>query len=143
MLEEILRFLIHHWALSLALILTLTLLFWEETRNKAGGLRISLSDATNLINRNHAVLIDLRDSDTFNSGHVLNALNFPQTDIMHQLEKLKKYRDKPIILLDNTGQHALLIANKLLKQGFNKTYCLAGGLKTWLNAGLPLTKSGQ
>jgi len=143
MLEEILQFTAHHWVLCSALVLTLALLYWEETKNKVGGLRLSLSDATNLINHQHAILIDLRDATAFDSGHIVNALNFPQTDIMNSLEKLKKYQNKPIILVDNAGQQANAMANKLLNQGFSKTYCLAGGLRTWLSAGLPLAKGGN
>jgi rhodanese-related sulfurtransferase len=140
MLEEILQFMARHWGLSLALVLTLVLLFLEETKNKAGGFRLSLSDTTNLINRDHAVLVDIRDTDPFRGGHIINALNFPHADILNSLEKLKKYKDKPIIVIDDNGRQAAFIANKLIKQGFSKTYCLVGGLQTWLNAGLPLTK---
>jgi rhodanese-related sulfurtransferase len=140
MLQQLLQFIGHHWVLSSMLLLTLLLLFWEESKNKSGGSRLSLSDATNLINRQHAVLIDLREAPAFQSGHIVNALNFPQNDIMSRLEKLKKYQDKPLILVDSAGQQAALIGNRLRTQGFNKVYCLAGGLQSWTNAGLPLIK---
>lgn len=140
MVEEILHFMMRHWGLSLALLLTLILLFFEESKGRAGGFRLSLSDATSLLNHKHAVLIDLRDAITFSNGHIVNALNFPQADIMSSLDKLKKYQDKPIILVDTNGRQAAGIVHQLLKNGFSKPYCLVGGIQTWLNAGLPLIK---
>jgi rhodanese-related sulfurtransferase len=140
MLQQILQFITHHWMLFLALVLTLALIFWEESKNKVGGTRLSLLDVTNLINRQHAVLLDLRDEAAFQSGHIVNAQHFPHSMIMTQLDKLKKYQNKPIILIDKIDQQAVLVGNKLRAQGFNKVYCLAGGLQTWTNAGLPLVK---
>ncbi len=140
MLIEITHFMVRHYGLSLLLIFTLVLLFLEESKNKTGGFRLSLSDATNLINHDHAILVDVRDIEAFGNGHIVNALNFPQAQIMNNLEKLKKYRSKPIILVDDNGRQATSVVNQLLKQGFSKTYYLVGGLQTWLNAGLPLTK---
>lgn len=140
MAAQLLQFIIKHWMLSSALVLILILLFWEESKNKVGGFKLSLQDATNLINRERAVLIDLRDNAAFENGHIVNSMSFPQADIMNTVDKLKKYQDKPIILIE-TGQHANLIGNKLRKQGFTKVYCLAGGLQTWTTAGLPLIKS--
>lgn len=141
MLADIFPFILHHWILFLALLITVLLLVWEESKNKVGGLRLSLSDVTHLINHDHAVLIDLRDTAAFNQGHMINALHFPHTEIMQRLDKLKKYQNKPLILIHSTDKHAVLVAHQLQKQGFQKTYCLAGGLPTWLNAGLPLTKA--
>lgn len=138
---ELLQFLIKHWILSSTLLLVIILLLEEEFRNKAGGFRLSLSDATQLINKDRAILIDLRDSTAFENGHVVNALNFPQTEIMNKLDKLKKYQDKSLILIDDAGQQARAVGNILRKQGFKKVYSLAGGLKTWTQAGLPLTKT--
>lgn len=141
MAAELLQFIIKHWILSSALLLTLILLFLEESKNKAGGFKLSLQDVTTLINHEQAVLIDLRDNAAFEKGHIVNALNFPQAEIMSKLDKLKKYQNRPVILIDNTGQHANSVVNQLRKQGFAKACALVGGLKTWTDSNLPLTKS--
>lgn len=141
MVEQLIQFITRHWVLFSALLFILLLLFREESKNKAGGFKLSLQDTTSLINHKHAILIDLRDNAAFESGHIVNAMNFPQADILSKLERLKKYQNKPIILLDSAGQHANLIGGQLRKQGFMQVYCLAGGLQTWTVAGLPLIKS--
>lgn len=140
MLEQLTHFVINHWMLVTALIIILVLLLIEESKNRAGGNRLSPQDATRLINHEKAIVVDIRDTQEFAQGHPANALNLPYTDIMNNLVKLKKYKDKPIILIDQQGQRAQLTAHKLQKQGFSRVYSFAGGIPTWTGAGFPLTK---
>lgn len=143
MLEQLVHFIANHWLLSSALVIVLILLLLEEKKSKAGGNRLSPQDATTLINRERAVVIDLRDTAAYEGGHVVNALNFPESNILNNLAKLKKYLEKPVILMDAAGNHAGTTGYKLEKQGFKKIYCLAGGIHAWTKAGLPLTKKNK
>ena len=142
MTEQFFQFIVNHWALSAALVLIIVLLLLEEAKNRVSGNKISLQDATTLINRQRGVWIDVRDADAFRQGHIVNALNFPPvvgTGI--SLDKLKKYQEKPLILIGQSDSQVSRTADYLRKQGFQQAYCLAGGLSTWVGAGLPLQKN--
>jgi rhodanese-related sulfurtransferase len=139
-IEQLWHFLLNHWMLSSALLMVLILLFLEDARTRAGGGRLSPQDLTNLVNREQATVIDLRDTDSFAKGHIAGAVNVPQPAVANSIEKLKKYQEKAVILVDNAGNQALLIAAKLRKQGFKRVHCLQGGIMAWKDAGLPLTK---
>lgn len=141
MLEQLLHFAINHWMLFSALIIVSILLLLEESKGKTGGNRLTAQDATTLINHERATVVDLRDSAAFLEGHVINALNLPLADILTNLAKLKKYQNKPLILMDAAGRQADGVRQKLGKHGFTKVYCLIGGIPTWLKAGLPLVKN--
>lgn len=140
-LEQISTFTLNHWTLSLALLIVLILIFFEEIKHRqSGGHRLSPQTATYLINREHASIIDLRDKDLFEKGHISHAMHFSQSDIMNQLNKIQKLKNKPIILVDTTGHHSVLVRAKLQKEGFTHLYVLSGGINAWKEAGLPLTK---
>jgi rhodanese-related sulfurtransferase len=97
-------------------------------------------DATHLINREDAVVLDVRSDGEFNQGHIVNAVNIPQKSVQEQLSKLEKYRNRPIITACRTGQIALGVSSTLRKNGFEQVYNLAGGLIAWEGANLPLVK---
>lgn len=140
MYERLPHFIYNHWLLVAALVIIILALLIERLKNSSGGNSLSPSAAIQLINRERATVIDLRERDSYNSGHIVNAISQPQPDILNNLEKLKKYQDKPIILVCKQGQFAPGIAAKLRKTGFKQVYILTGGIVNWKETGLPLTK---
>ncbi len=143
-LEQLFQFLLTHWILSAALLLVIILLILDESQNSLGRGRISLQDATILINHQQGVWIDLREIDLFNQGHINHAFHFPEAKIMTQLAKLKKYQNTPMILVDHSDtQASQTIANQLRKQDFKQVHVLGGGMRTWIDAKLPLKKTSK
>ncbi len=139
-MNRFIEFIGHHWLLSAAFVLILLLLIWEEMRAKGGGHRVSPQEAINLINREDGIVIDVRDRNVFQQGHIVDAVNVSQTELGAEFEKLKKYKDKCIILVCGSGQTTGLLGMKLRKSGFARVYILAGGLQAWTSANLPLAK---
>ncbi len=139
--QQLIQFITRHWPLVLALLVILVLLLMDELFRQRNSNRLSPQQATTLINREHAFVLDVRERDVFNTAHIINSVNIASADIRDKPEKLKKYQGKPTILVCNTGQNAQLLATRLQKQGFAQVYVLAGGLQAWKNAGLPLTKN--
>jgi rhodanese-related sulfurtransferase len=137
-MPQLFEFIVRHWMLCAALVLLVILLLVEELKNKRGGNRLSPQTMTHLINRERAVVIDLRAKDAFNQGHIVNAINIPQAELLNNPDKIKKYQDKPVILICDLGQGSTTVAPQLRKKGYNKVFILAGGLQAWKNAGLPL-----
>ncbi len=140
-MKQYLQFFINHWILWSAFILIIITILFEEIRGRVQGVsRLQPQDLTRLINQEDATIIDVRDNSAFMRGHIIRAINIPHTQMNESLEKLKKYKDKPIVLVCANGQTSPQEGAKLRKNGFEKTYFLSGGISSWQGAGLPLTK---
>jgi rhodanese-related sulfurtransferase len=140
-MEQFITFAMQHWLLSVAFLIVLLLVILEESRGALlGAARLSPQEATRLLNNENAVVVDVRDGTTYNSGHILGAMNVPQSTLENELPQLEKIKDKPLIIVCAAGQESFKVANKLKKLGF-KVQTLAGGLNAWRTSGLPLVKT--
>lgn len=91
------QFIINHWALWLGLIVILLLIFINEIQTqKKRAKEVSPQQAVHLINREDALVIDLRDTETYRKGHIINAIRANAEDFEQQT--MDKYKNKPIIL---------------------------------------------
>ena len=126
-------FLIANWFLSIPFLILIFL--YVRAFAKRGGQRISVHEATTLINEG-AQVIDVRESDEFDVGHITGAKNIPNNDIERRSNEISS--DKPIILTCSLGQNSPSAGEKLQEQGFKDIYILSGGLTTWTETGLPL-----
>ncbi|MEZ2722358.1 rhodanese-like domain-containing protein [Paenalcaligenes hominis] len=107
--------------------------------SKRGGQFLSPSQATQKINQQNAILIDIRATDSYKAGHIAQSRHIEAADLVNKTEKIAK--DKPIILVCDSGRNASRQVATLRKQGFNDVSVLEGGLMAWTQAGLPLKKS--
>jgi len=126
-------FLIANWFLSIPFLILIFL--YVRAFAKRGGQRISVHEATTLINEG-AQVIDVRESDEFDVGHITGAKNIPNNDIERRSNEIGS--DRPIILACALGQNSPSAGEKLQEQGFKDIYILSGGLTTWAETGLPL-----
>jgi rhodanese-related sulfurtransferase len=139
-MKDIVGFLQNHQMLSLAFIGVLVLLFiLEFIRIRLGARRISPMEATGLINHQNAVVIDVRSLDAFRSGHIVEAASLPSPELEKTYKKLEKYINRPIIIVCAAGLESPRAASFLLKNGYN-THILAGGIRAWKDAEMPLVK---
>ena len=67
-------------------------------------------------------------------------MNIPESQLGDRLGKLNKYRGRPVITACRTGQISVKAGSRLVADGFEKVYTLAGGILAWEGASLPLTK---
>ena len=105
---------------------------------KQGVKKCSPATVTQLINKENAQLIDVRDKAEFKSGHITGSKHIPMTDITDKTIKLEQ--DKPIVVICKLGQRAQSAAMLLKKQGYQNVMVLAGGVTAWRNDGLPVVK---
>ena len=69
----------------------------------------------NFIDRK-AIVLDVRSSKEFNSGHVKGAQNVPLNSIKHKIEKIKKL-NKPVITCCASGMRSASAASILKQHG--------------------------
>jgi rhodanese-related sulfurtransferase len=117
------------------------MLLWPYVRRFGGGPSVSATQATQLINREDALVLDVRDPGEYGSGHILGAKNVPLSRIAAAGSEIAaKRRDKPVIVYCDDGSRSGKAAAALRSQGFAKAVNLSGGLGAWQQAGLPVEK---
>ncbi len=65
---------------------------------------------------------------------------FRWAQVDKRLGELDKFKDKPVIVVCQSGNRSSSTCNALTKRGFEKVYNLSGGISAWEQAGLPVTK---
>ena len=138
-MAQLFEFLSNHHILGMAFFVLLGTLIWTFI-GMGGSHRLEPVDVTRLINHEDAVVIDVRGDGEFSQGHIVNAVHVPYDALAEQLDKLEKYRDRPIVTACRTGQQSATASGVLRKRGFEKVYSLSGGIAAWEGANLPLTK---
>ncbi len=139
-MSQVYEFIIRHWMLVSSLVTLIVALIILES--KRGGAVISAQKAVNLINKQQAIVLDLRESSEFVTGHITQALNLPYIQLKAGEHKktLESFKGHPVILVCKMGQHSSAIGNLLKAQGVVEVYRLEGGLQGWLNEKMPLVK---
>jgi rhodanese-related sulfurtransferase len=139
-MNDFISFVIRHWELWLAFVVILGYWLFFEIQEYCGGRGLSAQQVVHLINRDDAVVIDIREPEAYQRGHVLGAISVPEKKLLNELKKLKKYQRKPIILVDAQGLNANKYLNNLIKEGFQHVHYLKNGLQAWQQASMPLHK---
>jgi rhodanese-related sulfurtransferase len=125
------------WLIGLAL-LSGGGLVWQSMEGR--GTDISSLQATQLINQDKAVIVDVRPANEFAQGHMPGAINVPFSELPLKVGQLNKYQSKTVILVCATGAQSRKARSQLKKIGFNEVYVLNGGFAEWQSQGLPTTK---
>lgn len=140
-MEQFIEFAGNHIALFAALIVISAILaqsFWASS--SGAGRAVDPSRATELINREDAVVVDVRAMADFAKGHIINAINIPTNGFKDEIKKLEKHKDSPIIVYCSSGANSGANCKLLRKEGFEKVYMLRGGLMAWRSASLPVSR---
>tara|TARA_B100000965_G_C19502386_1_gene718049 strand:+ start:244 stop:648 length:405 start_codon:yes stop_codon:yes gene_type:complete len=132
---ELINFLIDHYYLSAPLLLVMILLFISNA--KKGGKKISPQSLIGLSNQDKAFIVDIRDSESFNAGHITASVNIPFVDISRRSNEFDK-TDKLIILVCEMGSVSPNAGETLAKEGFENIFILKGGINQWKIDNLPL-----
>ena len=76
-----------------------------------------------------AQIIDVREKDEFDAGHILGARNIPYSVLKNSIGSIRK--DQPVYIYDQKRAIAVRAANKLRKAGYTNLYLLKGGYQGW------------
>ena len=95
------------------------------------------------IEKGDGIIIDVRTSQEFNSGHIIDATNidFYSEDFTDKLKIVRK--DVPIYVYCRSGGRSSSAANKMEKLGFTKVYNMLGGIGSWQSEGYKTIKSKE
>jgi len=140
MFSEILRFCQQHWLLSGGFLASLVLLFWYERRYQSlrGQQNLSPAQLVQRMNRDEVVVIDIRDKEDFQKGHILGAIHLSAKSLETNPEKLKPHTRKPIVLVCQRGTTTERLQKTLTQKLNVAVQSLEGGITAWKEADLPL-----
>ena len=136
-MQEIMQFVGRHPVLSIAWIALLAAVLVTTFKGLMSKVKvINRGEATRLINKEDAVVVDLRQRDDFRKGHIAGSVNLLPAEIKaNNVGELEKHKDKPVIVADGSES-----ASALLKAGFEKVFVLKEGIAGWSGENLPLVR---
>lgn len=125
------------WLLLLVVLSGGALVFPNLQRR---GSKVSLLEATRLINQGKTLVLDVRPPSEFAAGHVLDARNVPLEELPQRVGELDKFKNRTVIVVCATGVQSQRAVGQLKKAGFGEVFSLSGGLAAWQAQGLPTAK---
>lgn len=137
-MQRFFEFIGNHPFLVGAFVLLLVLFIRNETRR--GGRSVTPQQLVDMVNRQGAVVLDVRERKEYQAGHIVDSVNIPYASLESRVDELKKYRQRPIVVTCRMGQNAGAAGTLLRKRGFENVSRLTGGMAEWRNQNLPVVK---
>ena len=132
------EFLLHQWLWVAALLTCVMLLIFHESRR--AGKTLTPQQLSALVNREEALVVDLRDPKEYQAGHIVDAINIPYNKVPERIGELESHKDRPIVLVCKLGQNSSAVGKQLAAKGFDKVHRLQGGISEWRANQMPLVK---
>ncbi len=94
---------------------------------------IDIKTAQSLIAQSNPIILDVREVNEFNLGHIENAVNIPRGDIRSKVETAlaSKGKSAPVILYCASGNRSALAALMMKDLGYSNVVSLTGGYIKW------------
>ena len=134
------QFFIDNWYLFLAAAVSGGLLAWPLISRGSSGGGLSTAEAVRLVNREKGVLIDVSEPAEYAAAHPGGARSIPLAT-PEGATNLPTHKALPLIVVCASGARASKAAATLKKLGYERAQPLAGGLKAWREANLPVEKT--
>ncbi len=85
-----------------------------------------------------AVLVDVREDREWVAGHATGAVHLGKGVVERDIERLYPDPETPLYCYCGGGYRSVLVADALQKMGYTQVFSVAGGIKAWADAGLPM-----
>jgi rhodanese-related sulfurtransferase len=139
-MERLIEYTNHHpWLAGAAVLVAILVILYEMRVRSETKASVSPQDMVRLMNQG-ALLIDLRPLEQYTAAHVSGARQMSGEQILRAADTLKKYKEKTVVVYDDTGSLGASAVRQLAAQGFTKAFNLRGGLAAWRTENLPLTR---
>ena len=88
-----------------------------------------------------ALVLDLRTQEKFAEGHLAGARQMSGDALLSAGDSLKRHKEKPVVVYDDTGSLGLSAVRQLAAQGFSRAFALRGGIAAWRADNLPVSRA--
>lgn len=102
---------------------------------------IDAAQAAELIKREPVLILDVRTPEEYREGHIKGSVLIPVQELDREYVKISDHLQKPVLIYCRSGNRSVTASNILVSKGFRHLYHMKGGIKSWINQGLPLEKS--
>jgi rhodanese-related sulfurtransferase len=124
--------------LAAGLVASALAVIFYELRLKARDIgSLGTAVAVRMIN-NGSVVVDARSPENYAAGHIVDARNITETELLDQPDNLGK--KKSALLVCDNGQRSSELVAKLRKGGLENIFSLKGGLAAWQQENLPVVR---
>ncbi len=142
------QFFIDNIFLVAAAFVSGALLVWPMVVRGSAARQVNTLGATQLMNAEDALLIDIRETAELSKGSVPLAEHIPMSTIDGQIEPIIKRasagkKSRPVILMCASGWRSAQVGKRFRKAGLDQVYSLDGGFDAWKQAGLPVSQRGS
>lgn len=134
-------FLVKNWALAAVALVSGSMLIWSLIQGRFSNLKaIGPAQVTRLINSQDAVLLDVRETNEYEGGCLPSAVHIPLSQLPSRVGELARHAARPVVVYCDRGNRSRMCSKALAAAGFKELYQLAGGIRAWKDAGLPVEK---
>ena len=124
---------------ALGVILAL-IIRMELKRVMRGFKNVTPAEAVQLINKENAIVLDVRESNELAQGTIRGAKHLALSVLKQRVDELKSHTDQPVITYCKAGNRSNEACEILKKNNFTNVMSLKGGLEGWKTANLPVAK---
>ena len=134
-------FLTNNIILFAALSVIIALILRMEIKRFMRGFKdITTTEAVRLINKEDAIILDVRESNELSSGSIRGAKHLALSVLKQRIDELKPHIEKPVIAYCKSGNRSTAACEILKQHNFSHVVTLKGGLEGWKTANLPVVK---
>lgn len=135
------EFLQKNWPLVLVFVMSGAMLLWPLVKRLLSGSKeIGTFEATRLMNSENPLILDVRETQEYEGGHLPDAIHIPLSQLASRGSDLAKYAGRTVLVYCDRGVRSGAAATALGKLGFTRVLALRGGIQAWREAGLPTRK---
>lgn len=101
---------------------------------------VTPAEAVLLMNKEDAVIVDVREDSERVSGHIQGAKHLALSVLKQRVDELKSYAEQPVITYCKMGSRSSQACEILKKNDFKNVMSLKGGIEAWQTVNLPIVK---
>ena len=94
--------------------------------------------AREVIENDDPVIVDVREQDEWDEGHIPGAIHIPRGYLESRIEGAAPDRSRQILLYCSAGNRSAFAAKTLQDLGYDESVSLAGGFTDWKRNGFPV-----
>jgi molybdopterin/thiamine biosynthesis adenylyltransferase/rhodanese-related sulfurtransferase len=99
---------------------------------------VDASRARELIDAGEPVVVDVREQDEWDEGHIPGAVHIPRGHLESRIERAAPEPNRSIVLYCSSGNRSAFAAKTLEDMGYQDVASLSGGFTDWKRNGFPV-----
>jgi sulfur-carrier protein adenylyltransferase/sulfurtransferase len=102
---------------------------------------VDAGTARELIDERDPIVVDVREQDEWDEGHIPGAVHIPRGHLESRIERAAPDSSRPVLLYCSAGNRSAFAAKTLAELGYEDVASLAGGFTDWKRNGFPVQLS--